>query len=75
MTKQKVKSPLVLVKMGELIKSERTKQKMSLKELSEKSFGHPHYATEISKIERAKSPGVTFLTIFKLLKSLEFELF
>jgi transcriptional regulator with XRE-family HTH domain len=74
MEKKKERTPFALVKVGEMIKTERKNQKLSLKELSEKSFGHPHYATIISLIERGKRPRVEFITITKILNAMGFKL-
>ena len=60
--------------IGKFIKRERTKQKLSLDELSRKAFGSPHQAKGISLIERGMTPSVTFVTIDKILVALGYEL-
>lgn len=69
------KVPRELIKIGELIKAERELQKLSLEKLSELAFNHKNYATIISEIERAKKKEPSFMTIIKILKALNFELF
>lgn len=56
--------------IGKFIKRERTKQKISLDELSIKSFGSPHQKKAISSIERGLVPNVSFANIDKILVSL-----
>lgn len=63
-----------LTKIGKFIKSERTKQKLSLAELSKKSFGSEYQAKGISLIERGMKPKVEFETINKILFALGYDL-
>jgi len=66
---------MTTIKMaGNFIKRERTKQNLSLDELSRKAFGNPHNAKGISLIERGMTPNVTFVTIDKILVALGYEL-
>ena len=59
---------------GKFIKRERTKQKLSLAQLSKKAFGSQHQAKGISLIERGMTPSVTFVTIDKILLALGFQM-
>ena len=64
-----------VVKMaGKFIRRERTKQKLSLAQLSKKAFGSEFQAKGISLIERGMVPNVAFATIDKILVALGFEL-
>jgi hypothetical protein len=63
-----------LLACGRFISRERSKQKLSLAKLSQKSFGHTHYATIIGKIEKAEKPQIAFDTIDKILCGLGYEL-
>jgi len=63
-----------LVKIGNLIKAERKKQKVTLAKLSKLAFGTENFATSISLIERGKKNGVEYLTIVKIVRALGFEL-
>jgi transcriptional regulator with XRE-family HTH domain len=60
--------------IGKFIKRERTKQKLSLAQLSKKSFGSQFQAKGISLIERGLVPNVSFVTIDKILVALGYEL-
>jgi len=64
----------VLTAAGKFIHRERNKQKLSLAKLSEKAFGHTHYATIIGKIEKAEKPQIPFDTVDKILSGLGYEL-
>ena len=63
-----------LDKVGKFILAERTKQKLSLVQLSNKAFGNPYSATIISKIERGLYPNARFITIADLLLALGVEM-
>jgi len=63
-----------LVKIGNLIKAERKKQKVTLAKLSKLAFGNENFATSISLIERGQKKGVEYLTIVKIVRALGFEL-
>jgi len=66
---------MTTIKMaGNFIKRERTKQNLSLDELSRKAFGNPHNAKGISLIERGMTPEAKFKTIDKILVALGYEL-
>jgi len=67
---KKSKAPREIKVIGEIIKSERTKQKISLAKLSELGFGNTNMATIISKIERGLHPNVEFMTIIKIFNAL-----
>ncbi len=60
--------------LGHFIKRERTKQKLSLAQLSKKAFGSEFQAKGISLIERGMTPRVEFNTIDKILVALGYEL-
>jgi len=64
-----------LVKLGNLIKTERKKQGYSLAKLAKMSFENENFATSISEIERGLKEQVQFTTIVKILRALGFELF
>lgn len=72
--KKKPTAPLVLFKLGKLIKSERASRKWSLAKLSKEAFGHENYANVILKIENGQKPRVEFMTIIKILSAFEIEI-
>jgi transcriptional regulator with XRE-family HTH domain len=59
---------------GKFIHKERTKKKLSLAKLSQKAFGSPHQAKNISLIERGMNENVQFNTVEKILSALGYEL-
>ena len=59
---------------GKFIHRERTKQNLSLAQLSKKAFGSEYQAKGISLIERGMTPKVEFNTIDKILVALGYEL-
>lgn len=63
-----------LLACGKFIHTERKKQKLSLRKLSERAFGNGNYATQIGKIEKSEVPQVTFDTIDKILSSLGYPM-
>jgi len=67
---KKKNANLELYKMGLYIRQQRTDQKLSLAQLSEKAFGKDWYASKISLIERGQFPNATFSFIVKLLNAL-----
>jgi len=67
---RKKSANLELYKIGVFIKTQRTDQKLSLAQLSEKAFGKDWYASKISLIERGQFPNATFTFIVKLLNAL-----
>ena len=64
------KIPRELRAIGNLIKTERRKQNLTLSKLSEMAFGHTNYSKTISQIERSKKPQVPFMTICLICKAL-----
>jgi len=59
---------------GRFIHKERKKQKLSCAALSQKAFGGPYQAKNISLIERGLNEKVQFVTVEKILSALGYEL-
>lgn len=60
--------------LGEYINQERRIQRLSLEELSIKSFQSPHQKKAISLIERGLSEEVQFITIVRIFNGLQIDL-
>jgi transcriptional regulator with XRE-family HTH domain len=60
--------------IGKFIHAERKKQKLSLAQLSEKSFGNTHYAKRIMDIEKAQVNDYMIGTLDKILRGLNYDM-
>lgn len=60
--------------IGNFIHEERTKQGLSLRDLSTRTFKSEGHANTISKIEKGELKGVTLEKVYALLKSLGYDM-
>ena len=56
--------------IGNIMKEERKRQKLSLSKLSELVYGNPYSAKSLSEYERGIREGVEFMTLVKIFKVL-----
>lgn len=69
------KPDLKAIELGSIIKSHRTEQKISQKQLSVMIFGNENHNASISRIESGKLKEVQFFTIYNILKALDIDIF